>query len=125
MSRLLRFGLVGAAAAAVHLAMVSLLVALGGWHPLVANVVAFLVAFCVSYAGHAGWTFGDSTASARHSLPRFFAVAVSSFVVNEALYALLLAWTPLQYQVALFITLVAVAVLTFVASRYWAFRAPA
>ena len=123
MKRLLQFGLVGGAAAAVHLAVVSVLVPWAGWHPLVANVAAFLVAFCVSYAGHARWTFGDSATAARRSLPRFFAVAVTSFAANEALYALLLALTSLQYQVALFITLVAVAVMTFVASRYWAFAA--
>lgn len=114
------FGLVGAAAALVHFLVVSLLVPLGV-HPLVANVGAFPVAFGVSFFGHRRWSF-----PARHArpsaLPRFFAVAVSSFVANEFLYALLLWFTPLGYREALVIVLILVASATFAASKYWAFR---
>ena len=45
----LRFSLVGGAAAATHLLAVGVLVAAGQVPPLLANGLAFLIAFCVSY----------------------------------------------------------------------------
>jgi putative flippase GtrA len=114
------FGFVGAAAALVHFLVVGLLAPLGA-HPLAANVVAFLVAFGVSFFGHSRWSFPARRAWLG-ALPRFLAVAVSSFVANEILYALLLWFTPLGYREALVIVLILVASATFVASKHWAFR---
>ena len=62
--QLVQFGLVGAAAAATHLACVWALVAGAGMAPLWANVLAFAVAFLVSYHGHARLTFGAARAPA-------------------------------------------------------------
>ncbi len=119
--QLARFGAVGIAAMAVHWLVVKLLVPLG-LQPLIANVIGFAVAFNISYWGHRNWTFA-SEASHQTTLTRFFAVAVGSFLINEFAYSLLLRFTHLNYDVALAIVLVGVAALTFVLSRYWAFRA--
>lgn len=121
------FGVVGVSAMAVHLASVALLLVPMGLSPLLANVVGFLLAFQVSHAGHRHLTFRRGDAPASRSRGRFFLVAAGSFVVNEAMYAALLHYTGLDYRVALAIVLVAVAALTFVAARQWAFasREPA
>ena len=58
----------------------------------------------------------------RRALPSFFLIAVSGFLLNALAYQLLLTYTPLRYDAALAIVLVAVAALTFVLSRAWAFR---
>jgi len=100
--------------------VVSLLVP-AGLHPLLANIIAFLVAFQVSYFGHARWTFSVTDPGSRKHKVRFFGVSVLSFVVNEIMYALLLNVLHLHYLLALFIVLISVAVLTFVLSRLWAF----
>jgi putative flippase GtrA len=115
----MRFGAVGIAAMAVHWLVVALLVPLGS-KPLLANIAAFAVAFNVSYAGHRHWTFAAT--SAQHStFKRFLGVALLSFALNEALYYLLLR-SGMEYRAALLLVLIAVAALTFVLSRYWAFR---
>lgn len=119
--RLRRFVFVGASAAMVHLLSAALGVRLG-LHPLAANVVAFHVAFVVSYLGQSRLTFADRDVSVRDALPRFLAVSYLGFATNEALYALLLAHTRLHYLVALAAVLVAVAAMTFLLSRAWAFR---
>ncbi|MCS6763714.1 MAG: GtrA family protein [Candidatus Protistobacter heckmanni] len=118
------FAAVGAAAAAVHFLAVLLLVEFSGLPPQPANVLAFLIAFWVSYAGHSCLTFAAAGARRAQSLPRFFLVAVSSFAGNAALFALLLrfGW---DYRTALFTVLLIVAVLTYLASRLWAFRGAA
>lgn len=121
-AQLARFGVVGIAAMAVHWLVVAALVPLGV-APLLANIAAFAVAFNVSYAGHRRWTFATDAGAAAHatSFKRFLGVALLSFALNEMLYYALLS-QGIEYRIALFVVLVAVAALTFVLSRYWAFR---
>ena len=57
--RLMRFGIIGLAAAAIHYWTVVVLVELAGVAPLHANVGGFAVAFWCSYFGHRHWTFAD------------------------------------------------------------------
>ncbi|MBX9915218.1 MAG: GtrA family protein [Pseudomonadaceae bacterium] len=117
---LLWFGVVGISALLVHFLLVLLLVPLG-LPPLLANVLAYLLAFQVSYWGHRLKTFDAAHLPHSQTLPRFFAVASLSFLLNEGLYYLLLRFTPLDYRLALLIVLFCVALVTFVLSRLWAF----
>jgi putative flippase GtrA len=117
---LVAFGAVGGAAFLVHFAIVAAVVPLGV-APLVANVLGFLAAFCVSFVGHARWSFPAEGRPVRPALVRFAAVAVAGFVVNETAYAVLLRTTQLDYRVALVIVLAGVAGVTWLAGRYWAF----
>ena len=121
--QLLQFVLVGGSAAATHLAVVGLVVVLTGMPPLWANVLGFLVAFIVSYNGHAWLTFATAQARGWGTLARFFAVACLSFGVNELLYAAALQWLPWNYFWSLAAVLVLVAIGTFVLSKFWAFKA--
>ena len=122
MKPVLWFLAVGGSAAAVHFGVVLLLVSQYQLPALAANVAGFLMAFCVSFLGHHRLTFAGEAASARQSLPRFAAVAVLGFVSNELLYALLLG-LGIDYRLALVVVLVAVAGMTWMLSRHWAFAA--
>lgn len=122
MTSMLWFLTVGGSAAAVHFGVVLLLVSQYQAPALAANVAGFLIAFCVSFLGHHRLTFAGGAASARQSLPRFAAVALLGFVSNELLYALLLA-LGVDYRLALLAVLVAVAAMTWLLSRHWAFAA--
>jgi putative flippase GtrA len=99
---------------------VALLVPLGA-PPLAANLMAFLAAFAVGFMGHARFTVRVPRRRAGAALRRFTVVALAGFAVNEASYAALLADTTLDYRLALLLVLGAVAVLTYVAARDWAF----
>lgn len=118
--QLSRFGLVGIAATAVHF-----LVAVGlnwlGITLLVANLVAFIVAFQVSYWGHSKWSFDGHGLSRSQSMFRFFTVSVVGFLINETLLFVLQANTDLAPEILLGIVLSVVAFLTFGASKFWAF----
>ena len=62
LNRLLRYGLVGGAAAAVHIIVLLLL---GPWMSLsLANPIAFLAASIAGYLGHALLTFREETGGA-------------------------------------------------------------
>ncbi len=114
------FGAVGVTAFLVHFAVVAITVPLGV-PPLLANVFGFLAAFAVSFLGHSRWSFPAEGRPAAAALKRFAVVAVSGFALNESAYAMLLRWTQLDYRMALFIVLCAVAGLSWLAGRYWAF----
>lgn len=115
------FGVVGVTAMLIHLGSVALILVPLGLAPLIANIIAFILAFQVSYAGHRYFTFRNQETTVSRSRGRFFLVAVMSFAVNELLYWALLKYTLLDFRIALALVLVAVATLTFVLARYWAF----
>lgn len=121
--QVLQFVLVGGSAAATHLAVVGAVVALTGMPPLWANVLGFLVAFVVSYNGHAWLTFSTAQARGWRTVARFFAVACLGFAANEALYAFTLHRLHWHYFWSLAGVLVLVAAGTFVLSKFWAFKA--
>ena len=120
--QLIQFVLVGGAAAATHLAVVGLLVTFAGLAPLHANVLAFLIAFVVSYNGHALLTFSAAQAKGWPVVARFFAVACLAFVANELLYYIALNWLHWHYFWSLAVVLVLVAAGTFVLGKFWAFK---
>jgi len=118
---LLWFGAVGASAAAVHFGVVVLAVKLLDLAPLLANVLGFMLAFCVSFVGHHRLSFAAQQASGRQALPRFALVALLGFASNELMYAVLLG-LGVEYRLALFLVLLAVAAMTWLLSRHWAFK---
>ena len=119
--RLMFFVAVGCAAALTHLGVVVVLVSRHGQLPLVANVVGWLVAFVVSFAGHWLLTFSAQRAPLWRAARRFFGVSAAGFATNEFAYALLLQWSSLRYDVILALVLIGVAVITYLLSSRWAF----
>lgn len=120
--QIVRFGLVGAAAAATHFAVAVACVRWVALDPQIANVVGFLVAFAVSFAGQWRWTFAAQAAPVARALPSFFLVSILGFATNAIAYRWLLTHTRLRYDVALALVLIGVAAVTFVLARFWAFR---
>jgi putative flippase GtrA len=121
----IRFVLVGGVAAGVHYGVALGLNGLLGVPPGWANPLAFASAFPVSYVGHRYFSFPDARQPHRLALPRFAAVAVSSFLGNQALLLALLHQLAWPFWLALGTTLVTVAVATYALSRYWAFAVKA
>jgi putative flippase GtrA len=119
--RLVWFVAVGCAAALTHLGVVVLLVSRHGQLPLVANVIGWLTAFVVSFAGHWLLTFRSQQAPLWRAVRRFFGVSAAGFATNEFAYALLLQWSSWRYDVVLALVLVGVAVITYLLSWRWAF----
>ncbi len=116
---------VGSAAALTHLAVVALVVELLGLQPLAANVIGFGVAFFVSFTGHARWTFPLSPTRYAAARMRFFAVASTGFVLNQAAYAESLYLLGHRYYLPILaVVLIGVAVATFLLSKLWAFAQP-
>ncbi len=116
------FVAVGCAAAATHWLVAVAGVAWLVFSPLLANLVGWSIAFIVSFSGHYWLTFRHQPKEMLIALRRFFLVSASGFAINEAAYAWLLQATTIRYDLLLALILIAVAFLTFVLSRWWAFR---
>ncbi|WP_295430421.1 GtrA family protein [uncultured Thiodictyon sp.] len=116
-----RFGVVGVIATLVHTAVAWCLVAVGGAGAFQANWLAFILAFCLSFTGHYHWTFRTRT-HWRRALGRFFLVSVSAFALNNLMLAILLWWDQVPAAAAVVVSALAIPVLTFLASRLWAFQ---
>lgn len=120
-TQIARFGMVGLLATFVHMVIGFLLIQ-SGWQPLTANMIAFGIAFLVSFVGHLGFSFADQDANPASALWKFAVVAVLGFICNETLLAALLSQKFLSDMTALCLSTAAAAVLTFSLSRIWAFR---
>ena len=114
------FTIVGSAAAGLNLAVVAGTVPLG-LSPLVANVIGFLLAFALSFVGHARWSFPAAGRSIGLALRRFAALSVLGFALNEVCYAGALSFTELDYRLALVVVVASLGVLKLLASKHWAF----
>jgi len=115
------FLVVGCGAAAVHWVVVVALVGRLGVAPLLANVGGWMVAFAFSFAGHHSLTFRGHGRSPWQAARRFALVSSLGFSINEASYALMLGLTGARYDLVLAAVLVAVAGLTYLLGRRWAF----
>lgn len=119
--QLSRFGIVGLAATAVHVG-----VGLGlhegfGLAPLLANLVAFLTALCVSFFGQTRLTFPGSRADAV-AFTRFTVVAVSGLALNQAIVWVVTSALGRPYWLALIIIIGTVPWITFALLKLWALR---
>jgi putative flippase GtrA len=120
--RLVYFVGIGSLAALVHLTVVVYLVSALELQPLIANVIAFLIAFQFSFFGHKYLTFARLEEQKTLQLPHFFLVAATGGIINECLYFLLLHYTRLDYFLSLVLVLGLSASYNFVISRYFACR---
>ncbi len=120
--QLMRFGLVGLCAAAVHISLLAFFVEIGQLKPLIANIIAFIIAFQVSYWGHRIWTFNGTTASHRVALPRLFLVCGTGFIANEGLFYVFLTVFNLPYPIAQFFVLSILPLVSFTMGKFWVFK---
>jgi putative flippase GtrA len=116
-----RFGLVGAAATGVHLAVAFGARGLGA-EVFVANVIGFAAALGVSLAGHHHFSFRRRVGFARGAA-RFVPIALLAFALNNGLLAALLSAFGSRFaDLSLAIAIVAVPLISFVLARQFAYR---
>jgi len=118
--QVLRFGAVGAAASATHVAVALILIEQVGLPIMTANGLAFAVAVLLSYIGNHSWTFVRAGNHERH-LPRFIAVSLAGFALNQAIVFATVRLAGFPYLVGILVVIVVVPALTFLLSRSWAF----
>ncbi len=119
------FVLVGAVAAGMHFCVLVVCVSLFGMTPAKSNILAFLLAFMVSFTGHYHLTFRSPNGVCdtwKNSLLRWFASSLLGFVLNQGLFvAGLYLWGGRFYMVIWLVVTLVIMLLTFVLGKFWAF----
>jgi len=113
---------VGCSAAATHWLSAVICVAWFDIRPFIANFVGWSIAVVLSFLGHYFLTFKHQEKTLFPAARRFLVISASGFAINELAFVVLLQATPIPYYWLLAMILVVIAFLTFVLSRYWAFR---
>jgi len=116
-----RYGLVGIAATAVHMLIVSFLVLLTPMHTLLANTIAFCAAFAVTFAGNYLWTF-QSPGNLRRAIRRLLLISTAAFSVNTVVLSAIIGQKWLPDVGAAFISAAVVPLITFIIIRLWGFQ---
>jgi len=141
------FLVVGASAALVHFLVLVSIVSFTAITPTWANVVAFLLAFIVSFLGHFYLTFHQSnralsydtynnsqitpisswrkslSAFANSALVKWFASSAAGFIANQSLFVLGLNWFGERYYMLIWLIVTGIiTVMTFALGKLWAFK---
>jgi len=130
-AQVLRFGVVGLSATLIHVAVFLLLTGVqfsegSRLDPQVANLLAWMSAFVVSFLGHYHWTFAGlqdpGSRSTYQTLLRFLVVSLLGLGLNSGLVLLVVDVLGRPPVVAAVFMATLTPAVSFVISRYWAFR---
>ena len=117
-----RFGVSGGLGAAVFMATFFALTEWADIYYLYASLVAWLVAFCVSFLMQQRWTFGREGPRARRQLYLYGALFLANMAINEVLLYLLVDRLHVPQQLAQLGLLVMISTWNFFIMRYVIFR---
>jgi putative flippase GtrA len=119
--RFLLYAVAGAAATATHYAVMIAMVQWANWPEVLATCVGFLAGACVKYPLNYWGVFASRQ---RHSvaMTRFVLALGISFVLNAAIFALLLHVLDVHYMVSQVLTTGVVLFANYLLARCWIFR---
>ncbi len=121
--RLIRFVISGGAATSVNLGILFLLTHVFGLWYLTSSVIAFMVAFFVSFTLQKFWTFEDASRSRLQSQASLFLIVILvGLGINTTLIYTFVQYAHLHYLVAQFISGIFIAVMNYFSYRHLVFR---
>lgn len=118
--RILRFGIVGIAAAVCYALTTSLIVQTGMGSTIVATVVGHLAATGISYFGHLHFSFAVSP-DHRIFLRRFLLIALAAIAINIGVTWLLTDRLGISYWFAIAAVTVLIPAVNYFCNRFWVF----
>ncbi|MGB0748446.1 MAG: GtrA family protein [Magnetospiraceae bacterium] len=123
---LAKFGLVGGVATLVHVGGYALFIEELAMRALLANFLAYSIAFGVGFTGHYLWSFRAQTkASAagwRRAMVKYFIVSLVGLALNTIQVWLIVDIFTLHYGVSILAMVTVTPGAIFLMSRFWAFR---
>ena len=119
--KFIRYGVVGAIGATIHLALLVFLVKAFSIHPIVASSAAFLVTVIVSYCLNYTWTFQAQSNHAT-TLARYITVCLIGFCLNAGIMFIVVDVFQLWYLLGQAIATVVIPISNFILNSRWAFK---
>lgn len=122
--QLLRFGVVGILATALHSGIYLLAIHGLGFSAQLANVLGFLFAVTLSAVGHARITFDVPAEQRWPGMLRFSLIALLGFALNASFVFFTTHIIGAAPSFAVYFILFVTPVVTFLAAKFWAFSEP-
>lgn len=119
--QIFRFIVSGVTATAVHFLVLHSLVKYENIDPVAATVLAFSVAFMVSYAFNSFWTFKANKISSK-SVGKYLLVSISGMLLNALIMAFAVYVYGWSYRVGFLLGAILVPVLTFMSLKFLVFK---
>jgi putative flippase GtrA len=116
-----RFAIVGAGATLLNSGMFILLVELFRMRPLISNLLAFSMAFFVSYLGHSWWTF-KSKQHSQKKLIKFLIVSLFGLLINSGFVWLFMHVYKQSAFIAVLPMIFFTPIIIFVINKFWVFK---
>lgn len=121
-TEILRFGIVGLAATAMHYFTLILMVELFAISPTLANGLAFLFALCITYLGQSLWVFQERSQHNISQMLRFIVSLGFGLLSNMVIMAVSMHALGMGYQNGFLLSLLLVPALSFMINRLWVFN---
>ena len=116
------FCITGSAAAATHFICLVALVHYINLAPQLANPIAFVFAFLISFFGHFRFTFRQIDQNLLATLWRWLFTSILGFILNQLLFLLGLKLFGVHfYGVVWLVVTIVVTIITFILAKFWAF----
>lgn len=125
LGQLVSFAVVGVGATLTHALAFHVLYAWVDVTQLPANIIGFLVAFCVSYLGQFKWTFKTEAQAAtcqKKAFMRFAKTAAIGLLLNLAWAGITIDWLGLHHYVYLALLMFVTPVVIFLLNKFWVFK---
>lgn len=123
-----RFGIVGIIATTLHVSVFAFCIEVYAVPALVANLIAYGVAFTFGFSGHLYWTFSHAGQHTRQywktTALKYLTVSLIGLCLNSAVVHLVVNILGLSYMYAIALMVTLVPGTTFLLSKFWAFAAP-
>ena len=120
--QLARFIVSGALVTALGVGVYAFVALLLGWHPQIANVLAYLVAMATGYVMHSCWSFRDHGRRTRSTGVKFVIVSLISLALNSSWVFLFTGPLGLSPAWPILPMLFVTHAVTFTLNRQWVFR---
>jgi putative flippase GtrA len=117
----IRFGLVGIVATAIHILTLYSILSQSTLMPLLANTVAYLAAFGFSFVGNYVWTF-RAPGNPVQAVGKFFIISIFAFSINTIVLAGMLRSNNFSPLITTIFAALIVPTITFFGSRCWGFQ---
>ncbi len=119
--QLATFATVGVVATIVHVIVGVSLNRLAGMSPLMANLIAFAAATCVTLFSNSRFTFKGHHKGAS-DLAKGLITVLIGLALNQVIVLIITRYIGLPYEAALFAVIIIVPIATFLLFKFWAFR---
>jgi putative flippase GtrA len=121
LGQLVRFIVTGAFVTALGVAVYALAALVLGWHPQLANILAYLAAMATGYVMHSRWSFRDHGTRSRSTSIKFVIVSLISLGLNSSWIAIMTGPMGLSPAWPILPMLFVTPAVTFVLNRQWVF----